>query len=273
MTTTTTDTTTLATTTDLSTVPAQSQATRRAVRILVVELRDELLAIVREPTALFFSIAMPVGFFAILSSLWGAETSGSTVVGTTMIATFGTFGVLGVTLFSPGAGIADDRQRGWLRMKRVSATPVPLTLVAKCLATVPYALGVLVAMTLVSAALGNLDVGAASWLRLVGVLVVGGVPFGLIGITVGLLASPNATVAILQAILIPSVIASGLMFPLEMLPDVVQRIAPALPPYHLAQLGMAQIEGGGATTHVLVLAATTVGAALLASVAYRRTRS
>jgi hypothetical protein len=76
------------------------------LRILRVELRDELLAIVREPAALFFSMAMPVAFYALFVALWGAETSGATAIPTTvatsMLATFGTFGVLGVTLRQHG---------------------------------------------------------------------------------------------------------------------------------------------------------------------------
>lgn len=255
-------------------IPGRDATTRTppAWQLLWVELRDELLGIVREPTALFFSIAMPVGFFALLTSLWGGETSGSTLAGTTMLATFGTFGVLGVTLFNPGVGVADDRERGWLRAKRVSATPLPVTLAAKCLATLPYAIGVLAAMTAASALTGTLDLDVMAWFRLVGVLALGALPFGLLGLAVGLIATPNATTAILQAVLIPSVIASGLMFPLDMLPEIVQRVAPALPPYHLAQLGLAQIEGGPVLVHVAVIVGSTAVAAGLAALAYRRGR-
>ena len=39
--------------------------------ILAVEIRDELYAIIREPTAAVFSIAMPVGMFAVFASLFG----------------------------------------------------------------------------------------------------------------------------------------------------------------------------------------------------------
>ena len=42
-------------------------------RIFRMEVRDELLGIVREPTALFFSVLMPVAFFALFASMFGGD--------------------------------------------------------------------------------------------------------------------------------------------------------------------------------------------------------
>jgi len=171
-----------------------------------------------------------------------------------------------------GFGVADDRERGWLRAKRVSATPLPVTLLAKVLATVPYAAGVLAAMTAVAAATGNLDIRPGVWFRLVAVLIIGALPFALLGLAVGFLASPNAATAILNAMFIPSAVAGGLWMPLESLPDVVGAVAPFTPTYHLAQLGLAQLAGGGAADHVSGLLVMAVVGAGLAVVAYRRAR-
>lgn len=242
-------------------------------RILRVELRDELLAILREPTGLFFSIAMPVGFFTLFVGLYGGFDAGGVSTSTRMLATFGTFGVVGVTLLNPGIGVADDRERGWLRHKRVTATPVPVTLLAKVIATIPYSLGVLLAMTAVAAAQGNLETGADTWLRLATVLVLAALPFSLLALAVGFLATPNATTAILNAFYIPSAVASGLWMPLDQLPAFVgDTLAPLLPTYHVAQLGLAQIGVGSADGHVLPLVLFTAVAAFAAGLAYRFAR-
>ena len=42
-------------------------------RIFRTEVRDELLGIVREPTALFFSVLVPVAFFALFATMFGDE--------------------------------------------------------------------------------------------------------------------------------------------------------------------------------------------------------
>ena len=42
-------------------------------RIFRIEVRDELLGIVREPTALLFSVLVPVAFFALFATMFGGD--------------------------------------------------------------------------------------------------------------------------------------------------------------------------------------------------------
>jgi ABC-2 type transport system permease protein len=240
-----------------------------------VEVLDELRGIIREPTALLFSIAMPVGFFVLFVTMWGTESQpglGELPAGTTMLATFGTFGVLSVSMMNPGIGVAEDRERGWLRVKRVSAVPLGMTLAAKVTAALPYAVGVLVAMAAAAAVTGTLQAPAGTLLRLFALLVAGSLPFALLGLAVGFRAGANTAAAALNALLLPSAVVSGLWLPVEQLPDGLARVAPYLPTYHLAQLALAQLDGSGAGDHLLWLAGTTVVTSLLAGLSYRSAR-
>ncbi|WP_277682182.1 ABC transporter permease [Saccharomonospora azurea] len=241
-------------------------------RLLGVELLDELRAIVREPVALFFSVLMPVGFFALFVSMFGDQTTDEMSAGTRMLGTFGTFGVLAVTLLSPGIGVAHDREIGWLKAKRVQAVPLPVTLAAKVLAALPYAIGVLLAMTATAAATGVLQASALELLRLYVVLLLGAVPFALLSLAVGFQARPNATTAILNAILMPSAVVSGLWMPLEMLPDFFGTVAGFLPTYHLSELAVAQLDGAATAGHLAVLGVWTVILTGVAALSYRRAR-
>jgi ABC-2 type transport system permease protein len=259
-----------------STVSTASTAAARPAglyrRMFAVEVADELRAIWREPTALFFSVLMPVGFFALFVSLFGNQPVGALPAGTLMVATFGTFGVLSVTTMNPGIGVAEDRERGWLQAKRVSAVPLWLTLAAKVTAALPYALGVLGALAVTAALTGNLQAPAGDLLRVAGVLLLGSLPFALFGLAVGFQAASRATAAILNAVLLPLAVLSGLWMPLEILPRFVQGLAHWLPTYHLARLAVAQLTGGAMLRHALVLAGWAVVAAVAAAVSYRRAR-
>ncbi|GAA1248676.1 ABC transporter permease [Pseudonocardia aurantiaca] len=242
-------------------------------RVLGVEVTEGLLAIGREPTALFFSLLFPVMFFALFASLFG-DVPGPDGIPTavTMLATFGTFGVVSVMLLNPGIAVADDRTRGWLGVKKVSAVPVSSTIAGKVIAALPYALALLVALTAVSMLIVGPQITFGTWLRLMGVLLLGGLPFALFGLAVGFVASSKATTAILNAVLFPMVVASGLWFPFDMLPGFVRSIATLLPTYHLAQLALAQLTGAPALGHLLALLLTTAIGALLAGWAYRNQR-
>jgi ABC-2 type transport system permease protein len=242
-------------------------------KVFGVELADELRGVVREPAALFFSIVMPVAFFALFVSLFGKFSDGGLSAGTTMIATFGAFGVISVVLMNPGISVAADRERGWLRAKQVSAVPIGVTLAAKVVAALPYAAGVLVAMTATAAVTGALNAPLPALLRVLGVLVVGALPFALLSLAIGFQVGAGAAAAVLNAILIPSAVVSGLWMPLEIMPAFFRDVAPFLPTYHLSELARAQLTGGPVLTHVLVLVGTAIVAAVLAGVSYRHARS
>lgn len=242
--------------------------------VLGTEVGEGLRAILREPTALFFSVLMPVGFYALFTSIFSDAAAGGRGLpyAATSLATYGTFGVVSVMLLNPGIGVAEDRTRGWLRVKMVSATPIGVSLAARVIAALPYALGVIVAMSAVSLLLAGpvLDVG--TWVRLVVVLVVGSLPFALFGLAVGFSTSSHAAAAILNALLFPMVLASGLWIPLELMPRWVQVVAPFLPTYHLAELAEAQLTGAPAFGHLLAVLLTTALGALAAGAAYRNLR-
>ena len=237
-------------------------------RMMRLEIRDEIMAILREPTALFFSVLMPVLFYTMFVGLFG--TDGVKDAG--MLAPFGTFAVLAVVMMSPGIGLADARERGWLRVKRVSGTPLWITLLAKVLAAVPYAIAVLGAMTVSAVLVGSMTVDAGVLTQVFLILVAGAIPFALFSLAVGARAGTNASSAILNAILMPMVVASGLWFPHEIMPDWVVSIGETLPTYHLAELAMVPVEGGAWIGHLLVLGLTTVVGAAVASLAYRSAR-
>lgn len=242
--------------------------------LLRAEVLDEVRGVYREPAALFFSIAMPVAFFTMFAGLFGGEAAeGGRPAATTMLATFGAYGVILSCMMTPGIGLAEARERGWLRVIRTSPVPVPISLAARVIATVPYSVGILGAMTAAAGLMGHLQITPAEWMALVAALVLGSLPFALIGLAVGSLASGNATTAVLNAIAIPLSIAGGLWFPLAALPGWVQDLAPLLPTAHLADLALAALDGGPWIGHVAVLVATTIATGALAVVAYGRGRT
>lgn len=241
-------------------------------RIFGVELRDELRAIVREPTSLFFGVLMPVGFFVLFNLLYGQDTTQGLSAGTAMVATFGTYGVITVAALQPGIGVAQDRDLGWLRMKRVSAVPIGISLAAKATAALLYGVGVLVLMGVAAAAFGTLHASPWALLRLALVLLLGTIPFTLLSVAVGFRLRTGAVIAILNAVLFPLAMLSGLWIPIQFLPSVVRTIAKFLPTYHLAELGLAQLGSGTSLIHVLALVITTVVAGGVAALSYRHAR-
>jgi ABC-2 type transport system permease protein len=86
--------------------------------------------------------------------------------------------------------------------------------------------------------------------------VLGTVPFCALGLLIGTLVSGSAAPAVVNLIYMPLALLSGLWLPLRMLPDVLQKIAPVWPSWHLSQLALkivGQDDGRQVLMHVAVL--------------------
>jgi ABC-2 type transport system permease protein len=110
------------------------------------------------------------------------------------------------------------------------------------------------------------------WLLLIIVLLLGTIPFILLGFGIGSLASPSVAPAVANIIYMPLSFASGLLIPLPSLPGFVQTLAPYLPGYQIGQLGHMLIgvsAGGSIWPGILWLDGYTLLFAVFALYAYR----
>src|SRR5579871_1506919 len=69
-------------------------------------------------------LSFPIMFYVLFGLVLNSKESiGSMRVPTYLIATYGTFGVMGASLFGTAAGLASDRGLGWIQVKRASPMP------------------------------------------------------------------------------------------------------------------------------------------------------
>ena len=80
--------------------------------------------------------------------------------------------------------------------------------------------------------------------KLVGILVLGSLPFCAMGLAIGYFVGPNSAPAVINMIYLPLSFCSGLWIPFIFLPRIIQQIAHLLPPYHLAQLALSVFGAG-----------------------------
>jgi ABC-2 type transport system permease protein len=219
------------------------------------------------------TIGFPVMFYLLFGVLLGGRAVNDVDLAEYLIASYGAFGVIGAAMFGFGVGIAAERAQGWLLLKRVSPMPPAALVLAKATMSAMFGLIIIALMGLCGGLLGGVRLSAGEWTGLAGVLVLGAVPFCLIGLALGLAVSPAAAPGIVNLIHLPLAFLSGLALPVEALPAAIRTLAQGLPQYHLGQLALGVIGHASQPdplTHVLVLASTTVVAGAFAAHAYRR---
>jgi ABC-2 type transport system permease protein len=201
------------------------------------------------------------------------EAIGGTGVPTYMIATFGTFGVMGASLFGTASGLASDRGLGWLQVKRASPMPPFAYFAAKVLVSMGFSAIVVLLLLVLGISFGGVRMPLAETAKLIATLVVGSIPFSAMGLALGYFAGPNSAPAAINLIYLPMSACSGLWVPYMFLPKVVRQIALALPPFHLSQLALGVVGAGfhqSTAAHWEVLLAFTMICLGVARIGFQR---
>jgi ABC-2 type transport system permease protein len=219
-------------------------------------------------------LSFPIMFYVLFGLVLNAkEAINGTHVPTYLIATYGTFGVMGASLFGTAAGLASDRGLGWLQVKRASPMPPFAYFAAKVITSMIFSAVIVVALFTLGIALGGVRMPAVEFATLLGTLVAGSLPFSAMGLALGYFTGPNSAPATINLIYLPMSFCSGLWVPFMFLPKVVRQIALVLPPYHLSQLALGIVGAGrheSASTHWEVLLAFTMICLGVARIGFQR---
>jgi ABC-2 type transport system permease protein len=219
-------------------------------------------------------LSFPIMFYVLFGLVLNSkEAIAGTRVPTYLIASYGTFGVMGASLFGTAAGLASDRGLGWLQVKRASPMPPFAYFVAKVITSMVFSAIVVVALFTLGITLGGVRMPTADFAQLMGTLVVGSLPFSAMGLALGYFAGPNSAPPMINLIYLPMSFCSGLWVPFMFLPKVVQQIAHVLPAYHLSQLALGVVGAGlheSNTGHWEVLGAFTMICLGVARIGFQR---
>jgi ABC-2 type transport system permease protein len=246
----------------------------RAFRVYATEAKYEILKTLRQPAYVIPTLAFPLLFYVMFGIAFGGRQAvGAVSLATYLLATYSTFGVMGASLFGFGAGVAMERGYGWLQVKRASPMPPLAYLLAKTLMSLIFSAIIVTLLFILGTLFGGVHLSTFAFLRLMGIMIAGSIPFCALGLVIGCYAAPNVAPAVVNILFLPMSFCSGLWLPLQLLPRFLQHIAPFLPSYHLGQLGLKQVGFGGpgsSLSHVAALVAFTVVFLLLALRGYSR---
>jgi ABC-2 type transport system permease protein len=218
-----------------------------------LEAKYEFLRVLRTPSFAFPTLLFPPMFYLLFGLLLNR---GSGNAAHYLFATYSVFGVMAPSLFGFGVGVAIERERGWLALKRVAPMPPGAYLLAKMAMAALFALIIYLVLAAMAFTLGGVRLAVGQWLLLGAIAICGVLPFCALGLMIGSRANASGAPALVNLIYLPMAFLSGLWMPLTMLPDFVSKIAPLWPAYHLAQLALATIghdDGSALLPHVVAL--------------------
>lgn len=217
-----------------------------------------------------FTVALPVVMFLLFNDLYGSQVSGGMNVGAYLMVSMASYGGIGATI-SAGARIALERQTGWNRQLRLSALTPRGYVVAKAAVSLLVALPAIVLVFITGAAFGSADLTAGQWLESGLALWLALIPFGVLGLVIGFVATVDSAQPLSMLTYMALAILGGLWFPVEQFPAFLQHLAKALPSYWAADIARQLLAHGTIPlTGVAVLAGWTIGLSAIAWAGYRR---
>jgi len=223
-----------------------------------LEAKYEFLRVLRTPAFAVPTLLFPPMFYLLFGLVLNRGSANATHY---LFATYSVFGVMAPGLFGFGVGVAIERERGWLALKRVAPMPPGAYLLAKMAMAALFAAIIYAVLAAMAAGLGGVRLAAVQWLALGIIAVLGVLPFCALGLLIGSRANAAGAPALVNLIYLPMAFLSGLWMPLSMLPGVIGQIAPLWPAYHLAQLALGVIgvvPADAAANHVMALAGFTL---------------
>ena len=243
----------------ISTPAAPAVSRRTSLRCYWLEAKYEFLRLLRTPSFALPALTFPVLFYLLFGVLLAGPRGGSGA-STTLLVTYGVFGIMGPALFGFGVAMAMDRELGLLKLKRAMPVPPGAMLLAKTLMAMLFGLIITAMLMGVALILAGVQIAPGKLALLALINVLGVLPFCAIGLYIGTLVGGQGAAAVVNLVYLPMAFLSGLWMPLSMLPDVVSRFAPLWPAYHLSQIALKVIDadaGGSVSMHVALLLVVT----------------
>lgn len=231
-----------------------------AITAWIAEARYEALRVLRRPAYFVPVLVLPIVFFLMFGVALAKQNGGAEATLQVFIG-YGIFGVLAATVMGLASAVATEREFGLLQLKRALPVPPGAYLGAKAFTALAIAGTVNLLLAVLAATVGHVQLLLWQWAAIVGIHLLGGLPFAAIGLYIGSRVSAAAAPGIANAVYLPLSFLGGLWVPLQFLPPVLKTVAHALPSYHLLQLPLTVVgrgAGESAWLHVGYLAIVAI---------------
>jgi ABC-2 type transport system permease protein len=236
--------------------------------LVVAHTRYLMIEQIRVPIGLLASSLFPaISMLAFVVPFAGQDP----VAATSATGSLMFFGAMSAAVIGLSISVAQDRELPWNPYLRTLPAGPFAHFAGRILSTLAVMLLSVIPVLLVSALFTEATITPAKLLLGLGALVVGVVPFMLMGLFIGFSLAPKAAIAVSQIVFFPLGILGGLLLPPQAFPEFIEVVSPYVPTRGGAELIWWATTGSSPDPVALVmLAVWTVVLAAAAAWGYRR---
>ncbi len=223
----------------------------------------EIRRSLRNVRFLVMIVAFPVLLYLIYAKQHG--TSQGLTVAALLMVSMAVWSGMGSAMFATGPQLARERQSGWMRQLRVSPISAPRWFGAKLAQGLLLVIPGFALLLALGFGYGHVHLAASRVALLAAVLVLGLIPFCVLGLVIGLFFDGQTAQVAQMLTMILLAFLGGIFISWHNLPHAMQVIGQVLPSYHLVQLGWNAAAGRALrVSDMLVLAAWAAGLGAIA---------
>jgi ABC-2 type transport system permease protein len=203
--------------------------------------RYEMLRTLRGTQFFIFSLAFPLVLFLLIAGPNRHQTLDGIAFPVYYMAGMVAWGTMGAVM-AGGARIALERSIGWHRQLRITPLPVRSYLAAKV--GTGYAMALLsIGLLYVAGVAIGVRLPAGTWLTMTGLILVGLIPFAVLGILIGHLVTADSIGPAMGGITSLFALLGGAWAPIAS-HGILRSLISFLPSYWLVQAGKSALGGG-----------------------------
>ena len=211
-------------------------AARGPLMLVVHQARYDLLAILRNRQARFFTLILPLLFLIIFCGVFGNHTLRNGVKASTYyVPGLSALGVIAASFVNLVISITAQREGGILKRRRATPVPASILIGGRTLTAATVSLVVLTALLAFGRFVYHVHLRTGALPGVALTAVVGSVTFCVLGYALSTaIRNEDAAQPMTQAIMLPLYFISGVFIPNLQLPSWLRRVAEVFPVQHLA---------------------------------------
>ena len=209
----------------------------RSAGLVLHQARFDLLAIVRNRQARFFTLVLPVIFLVIFVSVFGNDKVGPQNVkaSTYYVPGLAALGVIAGSFVNLVISVTTQREAGVLKRRRSTPVPAWVLIAGRALTAIVVALAVMTVLLLIGRFAYGVRLPAGTIPGVVLTAIVGAAAFCCLGYALTTsIRSADSAQPMVQAIMLPLYFISGVFIPNVNLPHWLRDVARVFPVEHLA---------------------------------------
>ncbi len=199
----------------------------------------DTIELIRVPMYSVSTIVFPTLLYLMFGLPYGHTTESAQII----MSSFCAYAVIGVTLFQFGVSIATTRDSPWEQYLRVLPVGAATRLTAQIAAALFFATASAGVVILTAGFVGHARPDFILLVKLVPTLLVGSIPFALLGITIGYSCGRRSALPIANLIYLPLSLAGGLWMPPDALPKAIAIVSPFVPSRHYGEVVWSIVRG------------------------------